>query len=245
MGLLSGHSFGDQKFINNTICNNSIGASVAGLMYFNTDLIMIGNIFWGNENDPYYPVRQEIQCPQCSGQAVSSYNCMKYGFYGEGSIEDYPQFINSTEGAGLEYDGLSADWTLLETSPCINTGTPDTTGLNLPELDIAGNQRVFGGRIDMGAYENQSVYVKINDSPVYSKIKLYPNPGTDKIYIDIPPEINGSWIDIVDGQGKILMHEQIQMSPALLSPYKLNSGIYYYRIYNDNQIIKSGKWIKR
>ncbi len=57
--------------------------------------------------------------------------------------------------------------------------------LNTGEI-VAGNPRVFGGRIDIGAYENQSVYVKINDSPVYSKIKLYPNPGTDKIYIEIP-----------------------------------------------------------
>jgi hypothetical protein len=168
-----------------------------------------------------------------------------YGAYGEGSIDDYPQFTNPSGGAGIEYDGLAADWTLLETSPCINKGTPDTTGLNLPQYDIAGNQRVFGGRIDIGAYENQSVYVKINDSPVYSKIKLYPNPGTDKIYIDIPPEMDGAWIDIVDGQGRVLMHEQISFSPSILSPYKLQSGIYFYRIYNENKVVKSGKWVKR
>jgi hypothetical protein len=77
MGLLSGHSYGNQKYTNNTVCYNWLGGSVAGLMYFNTDLELKGNIFWGNENDPYYPVRQEIQCPGCYGQAIASYNDMK------------------------------------------------------------------------------------------------------------------------------------------------------------------------
>ncbi|MCD4819666.1 MAG: PKD domain-containing protein [Candidatus Cloacimonetes bacterium] len=36
---------------------------------------------------------------------------------------------------------------------CANAGTPDTTGLNLPEFDLAGNSRIFNDRIDIGAYE--------------------------------------------------------------------------------------------
>ncbi len=172
-------------------------------------------------------------------------SCIQYGYPGEGNISSDPQFTSPTEGAGIDFDGLAADWTLLEASPCINTGTPDTSGLNLPEFDLAGNPRIFGGRIDIGAYENQSVYVKINESPVYSRIKLYPNPGSDKIYIDVPPGMEGAWIDIVDGRGKVLMHEQIQTSPSVLSPYKLQSGIYLYRIYKENKVVKSGKWVKR
>ncbi|PLX12231.1 MAG: hypothetical protein C0598_06370 [Marinilabiliales bacterium] len=243
VGYFNGHGGSHTHFINNLVSNNSVYYSFySGVGFFSADLIFRNNIIWGNEagvwGDPeqIYDFEDEI---------TVEYSCVQYGFTGEGNISSNPQFTNPPEGAGIEYDGLSADWTLLETSPCINTGTPDTTGLNLPEFDIAGNQRVFGGRIDMGAYENQSVYVKINDSQVYSKIKLYTNPGTDKIYIDIPPEINCSWIDIVDGQGRVLMHEKITVTPSVLFPYKLNSGIYFYRIYSDNQVVKSGKWIKR
>jgi len=64
--------------------------------------------------------------------------------------------------AGISEDPLFVGtgehpYALSDESPCINTGNPDTTGLNLPELDLAGNTRIYGGRIDMGAYENQNV----------------------------------------------------------------------------------------
>ncbi|MDZ4121061.1 MAG: right-handed parallel beta-helix repeat-containing protein, partial [Candidatus Cloacimonadaceae bacterium] len=49
-------------------------------------------------------------------------------------------------------------------SPCIDSGTPDTTGMNLPPMDLAGNHRVWNGRIDMGCYEYGSdPYVSIDD----------------------------------------------------------------------------------
>jgi hypothetical protein len=53
---------------------------------------------------------------------------------------------------------------LSEGSPCINTGTADTTGMNLPLTDLAGNQRVWDGRIDMGCYEYGAPPVS-NDNP--------------------------------------------------------------------------------
>ena len=49
-------------------------------------------------------------------------------------------------------------YSLQSSSPCINTGKPDMTGMNIPSLDMAGNPRicpVCWVRIDMGAYEYQ------------------------------------------------------------------------------------------
>ena len=66
-------------------------------------------------------------------------------------ITGSPQFKGQTDSS------LSpATWAyyqLAEGSPCINAGTPDTTGLCLPRLDLAGCQRVWDGRIDMGCFE--------------------------------------------------------------------------------------------
>jgi len=66
-------------------------------------------------------------------------------------------------------------------SPCIDSGTPDTTGLNLPQMDLAGNWRIWNDRIDMGCYEYGSEPVGIDDpalapSPERISISAYPNP---------------------------------------------------------------------
>ncbi|MCF7793913.1 MAG: carboxypeptidase regulatory-like domain-containing protein [Candidatus Cloacimonetes bacterium] len=72
----------------------------------------------------------------------------------EGNIDEDPQFL------------LSGDdpYQLTEFSPCIDAGTPDTTGLFLPPWDLLYNQRVWDGDgngdaiIDMGCYEFGSSY---------------------------------------------------------------------------------------
>ena len=52
------------------------------------------------------------------------------------------------------------------TSPCINTGSTDTSGLGLSLTDIAGNARFYSGTtIDMGAYEYQGM---VNTDPTFT-----------------------------------------------------------------------------
>ncbi|MBS3768202.1 MAG: hypothetical protein KGY75_08835, partial [Candidatus Cloacimonetes bacterium] len=64
-------------------------------------------------------------------------------FWGEGNIDQDPLFVG----------GDPFSYQLSEDSPCIDAGTPDTTGLNLPATDLAGNPRIYNGRVDIGAYE--------------------------------------------------------------------------------------------
>jgi hypothetical protein len=88
----------------------------------------------------------------------------------DGNIDANPMF--DTENSEHPYS-LSAG------SPCINAGTADTTGLNLPEFDLAGNPRIFDGRIDIGCYEFQEVSEEHETEIVPFtgyKIKTYPNP---------------------------------------------------------------------
>jgi len=70
---------------------------------------------------------------------------------------------------------------LSDNSPCINAGTPDTLGLGIPPMDLAGNHRIWGGRIDMGCYEFDSPPVSIINPeypPIPDRIvmSIYPNP---------------------------------------------------------------------
>jgi len=87
----------------------------------------------------------------------------------DGNLAENPLFLESEDNP----------FSLQDLSPCVNIGIPDTTGLNLPELDLAGDPRVYGGRIDMGAYENQNVVVNVNENIIPSVTILhqnYPNP---------------------------------------------------------------------
>ena len=66
-------------------------------------------------------------------------------------------------------------------SPCINTGTLDLpSGIVLPEFDLAGNPRIYGETIDMGAYEFQEDPQSNDENEIViseiTQISNYPNP---------------------------------------------------------------------
>jgi len=93
-------------------------------------------IIWGNTTP---------QINVVSGSPTVSYSCVQDG-YGSGTniIDSDPQFTDADNG----------DYSLRGNSPCVNAGKPDTSGLNLPLTDLAGNARIYNDeRIDIGAYE--------------------------------------------------------------------------------------------
>ncbi len=73
-----------------------------------------------------------------------------------------------------------AYYQLSSSSPCINAGLQDTTGLNIPIMDLAGNHRVWDSRIDMGCYEFGSMPVGIDEEEIPAEVGAtlytYPNP---------------------------------------------------------------------
>jgi len=237
----SGHSMTYGKFINNTVSNNYL-EYFSGITIWSRHIQIKNNIIWNNISI----VNDTIQIfDRSSLGADIEYNCVQYGYEGNGNIKDPPMFVNPTKGAGLNYNGTDADWSLLDSSPCINTGTPDTSGLNLPEFDIDGNQRVYGNRIDMGAYENQYVWVKINDSPVFNNsIKVYPNPGTNLLNL----KTNNEELDfeLININGQTVIKQMVDNNYQTINTELLKSGIYFYRLINkQNNTIETGKWIKK
>jgi len=88
-------------------------------------------------------------------------------------------------------DPSKLDFSLNAASPCINTGNPDTTGLNLPGLDLAGNSRLYeDGPIDMGTYEFQAMVQKVILAQGWSGISAFINPGDDDVVQMFDPIIN-------------------------------------------------------
>jgi len=112
------------------------------------------------------------------------YNDIKNGENGVWN-QNNANFVNWLDGninADPQFTGTGDfPYALSDTSPCIDAGTPDTTGLHLPWLDVAGNPRVYGGRIDMGALEWQGYSVD-PDTNVVNNLYFFkntPNPFKD------------------------------------------------------------------
>jgi parallel beta-helix repeat protein len=132
------------RMINNTIVNNEIyGIEIP----WGNQPEIINCIVWGNTTNI-----------TLDSQAFISNSCIEGGIPINsidlgGNISRNPCFINPNAN----------DFTLLVSSPCIEAGTIDTTGLHLPEFDLVGNDRIQDGNgdnifiIDMGCYEAETI----------------------------------------------------------------------------------------
>jgi hypothetical protein len=137
------------------------------------------NILWNPELDSELriipPAHDDVHCI-----LNASYNDIRGGQdgivyggsgsavnWGEGNIDADPLFLG----------GDPFSYQLSENSPCIDSGTPDTLGLGIPDHDLLNASRVWNGRIDMGCYEYGST--GSNDEtvpPVQVSLDNYPNP---------------------------------------------------------------------
>jgi len=219
---------------NNNIVNNY---GIGGVKDFSHYCIYTNNIIYGNVNidNPGIQLANEETTTQVN------YCNVQNGFEGVGNIDAPPCFVCPSKGSGIQYDGLLADWSLLDNSPCINAGNLDTTGLFLPLYDLAGNPRIFGFRIDMGAYENQNVIAGINVLTNTEKPYVYPNPATGSFQIKNLAENKDYLYKLYDITGNLISEGSISKEvSASINCQNVTSGMYFLQIIsgNDNQSIK-------
>jgi predicted outer membrane repeat protein len=238
------------SLLNSTISNNT--SDDGGGLYCreSSNSNLINNILWNNTPQGIY-----FYQIHGSNSVTSSYSNIQGGEAGietnnngeinwlEGNIDSDPLFIGTGEHP----------FTLSVNSPCIDAGTPDTLGLNLPPWDIIGNERVWDGDedgvaiIDMGAYEfGAPEYVGMtNDELQITSYELsnYPNPfnPTTTIHFETTNLHENAQIEIYNIKGRrvdtipIYSSTHAPMYSVIWNAKKFSSGVYFYKLVVDGK----------
>ena len=235
----------DSLKINNTTfsANSSImGGAVEARNV--VQLSIKNSIIWDNSKYEISLFSSNLEIGHSDVKGDSS-NIYVYGNYEmkwlEGNINENPLF------------SLNPDhpFSLHEGSPCIDAGTSDTLGLDLPEGDILGNNRIFDGSgvgfaiIDMGAYEFGSIPVGNTDQlikRISGEIACYPNPADASAGITYKLSNTGKVkisIFSVQGNKELILADEIQQQGIhrfVFNTGGLDAGIYLVLLQAENQV---------
>jgi hypothetical protein len=153
---------GNPSIINSTISNNNAIRGGALFCLSNGNPSFTNCILWGNTasgaGDQVYLYDEQSDpnfyfCDIHGSESAFELNGNFYSGHYENNIDADPLFVLPSDSSGNGFNGLAADWSIQNTSPCIDSGDPTMTSQS---TDITGNPRVTVCRIDMGAYEYQS-----------------------------------------------------------------------------------------
>lgn len=130
--------------------------------------------------------------------------------------KDAPKSYRSMSVSNDSYAGI--DWSLTSISPLINKGNDSYNEL---ALDIAGNTRIVGAAIDMGAYEYQ-IGLGVGEQSGQERMVVYPNPVIDRVYFEVETDV-----EVYSLIGTKLLSSQGCTSLDLSS---LKSGVYVCKL---------------
>jgi len=174
-------------FANNRAVNSQWGASfnIQGLSNVN----IYNSIFYQNQ-----PTEFGFFAPEGNKPTVNIHNSLVLG--GTNSFYDPGAGILYYDTSNINTDPLFTGYgdfpySLSGLSPCIDAGTLDLPeGITLPATDLAGNPRMWGGSVDMGAYEFNPV--TIGESRLQAKtparLVAAPNPFTHELSLTVTPK---------------------------------------------------------
>jgi hypothetical protein len=157
----------DVTMRNNVVRNCNQHGIVIGTWYSNTDgssvynINVYNNTFYGNNNGVVIrPMQSATVNWENNISANNANNYVNTLNWNPGNT-DYNLYFGGSTGPGahvLTLDPLfnnapAGDFTLQSVSPAINSGDPNTPASVVGAVDFAGNPRILGGRIDIGAHE--------------------------------------------------------------------------------------------
>ena len=184
--FINNNQYGVKSYSPNlTLINNSILENIIQGIEINQGVIK-NCIIWGNEIN-IYPndiVSYENSCIE-GGLPISSIDLGN-------NTRRNPQIISSNTNSYI----------LSKISPCIDAGTVDTLGLNLPLYELLGNERILDGNgdesfiVDMGCIESETV-----TDPAFITGNITLTGGTGSVAnvnvgigVPVHPDVDGNYL---------------------------------------------------
>ena len=198
---------GEVYLINCTLADNTsdnpenacIGAT------YNSDMHVYNSIIYNNEySSGYMFTNIEGDCNMyVHNSLIDGGEDAIISYSPDNNLYYYPTNINTDP---IFYAGTEFPYNLSQNSPCIDAGTLDIPDwIELPDFDLAGNPRLYGDSIDMGAYEwNPTVgigeYQLVQNEEL---IKAGPNPfrSTTEITVKFTNKANVR-LDVYNNYGQ-------------------------------------------
>jgi parallel beta-helix repeat protein/predicted outer membrane repeat protein len=140
-----------------TISDNEAKYHGGGIYFYGGSPVLTDSILWGNTVG-LSPQQIELG----GGSSLSVRYCdVQGGWAGVGNINVNPNFV----------DPLGGDYHLLLNSPCIDAGDPNYKPAP-EELDIDGEPRVMGNRVDIGSDEVSDMLADFDDNGIIASQDL-------------------------------------------------------------------------
>jgi hypothetical protein len=214
----SGFGWYGNVTITNSLFHNNVSTSGASCLYLSASFANSGTALGINTNI--------INCTFSNNTGVNG-NVLRTDngsnsyvrnsiIYGNGSTSPINptgtggSLLTNTISEGGQIGGINSNpylhtnYTLLPASPAINAGNNSYIPGSV-SLDLAGNARIVGTNVDMGAYEYDAA-LSIESPNISNIFSVYPNPTNGLITIETDQEIKSVKLFSLDG--KLLLEGQ-------------------------------------
>jgi predicted outer membrane repeat protein len=239
------------ELTNITLSNNRADTAAGGI---NCDLSspqVTNSIINGNSQDQVFmigksqPVFKYCNIEKGTSGIRKDSTC-KSTFSYSNIISEIPTFSSPAGG----------DYSLGAGSECIDAGTPDTSSLKLPTIDLSGKNRVVNKRIDIGALEfsgDKKTKKSTKEESVESNsdengemfTTIFPNPNNGCFSVTIHNNKYESISVIVISQaGQTVYHNNFSAEKWFEKQINLAGfaqGVYVIMIYSDETLLYNGE----
>lgn len=145
-----------------------------------------------------------------------------------------------TPPAATAVDNVDGDVEVNIDDSELNLNADGTYEVIYTATDSSGNTATKPVTVVVGT----GVMIGIFDKAL-ANINLYPNPATDKVFIDLK-NLQADNIKIFDLNGKLIAEKSIKTSTLVdLDVSHFNDGVYFYQVLNNLSIVSINKFIKQ